>query len=197
MDARFMGKRIGPHDGFVGLNHDTGNHAYQATGRMDILGVNACNGGKNILPGVQRHNDFLQGSVAGPLTDAVDGYFRLTGPGLDGGDGVGGCQSQIIVAMHAKDSLMNVGGMADDIAYQIRKFFRYGITHRVRKINGGGAGFNGSLEYPAQEIAVAARSVFGGKLNIVGQGFGILNGLHGCFDNLIPGHFQFVFQMDI
>ena len=37
MNAGFMGKGIGSHDGLVGLHHNPCNHAHQSTGRVDLL----------------------------------------------------------------------------------------------------------------------------------------------------------------
>ena len=93
VNARFVGKGVGPHDGFVGLDHDAGNHAHQAAGGIDVLGLDAGVEGHEVPASVQGHDHLFQGGIASALADAVDGHFGLTGAGIDGGDGVGGGQA--------------------------------------------------------------------------------------------------------
>ena len=142
------------------------------------------------------HDHFFKGGVPGPFTDAVDGYFRLPGPGIDGRQGVGRGQTQVIMAVYAQNGFVDVGGVGHDVFDQVGKFLRYGISHCIRQIDGGGPGSNGCFKHPAQKIPVAPGTVFSGKLNPVGKGAGIFNRIHCCIDHLITGHIQFVFHMD-
>ena len=75
---------IGTHNGLVGLALHPGVFGHHFAGRGDVHGVDAtvqlARVGK-LLPSLEGegHDNFLQGSVTGTLTDAVDGAFQLPG----------------------------------------------------------------------------------------------------------------------
>jgi hypothetical protein len=104
VNAGFVGKGIGAHDGFVGLHHDAGDHADQAAGGIDVLGVDAGFERHEILAGVQGHDHLFHGGIAGPFADAVDGHFGLPGAGLM----AAWCwpwPAQVVVAVDAENGL--------------------------------------------------------------------------------------------
>ena len=77
----------------------------------DLGGVDA--GGQVVdrAAGLQRHDHFFQRGVAGPLADAVDGHFGLARAGLQPGQGVGGGQAQVVVAVDRDDAVLDPGRM--------------------------------------------------------------------------------------
>ena len=149
MDARFMGKGVRTHNGFVGLYHNAGDHGDQTTGGMNLLGFDTEIQSHLIPAGKKGHHNFFQGRIPGPLTDTVDGHLHLTSAGPYARQGIGRGQPQIIVAMDTHDSLVDIGCVRPHISHQFTKFFRHGIPHRIGQVDGGGAGRNGRLKYAA------------------------------------------------
>ena len=109
VNAGLVSEGIGTHDGLVGLHHDPGDQADQATAGMDVFGIDARLKTQVIVAGVQCHHHFLHGGIAGPLTDAVDGDFDLTGAGLNCRQGVGRGQTQVVMAVNAENGRSILG----------------------------------------------------------------------------------------
>ena len=79
VNARRVGKRVGAHDGFVGLHHKTGRLAHQATGRQYLMRVNAKFEVKVVLACFHSHHHLFKRTIARTLAQAVDGAFHLPG----------------------------------------------------------------------------------------------------------------------
>jgi hypothetical protein len=77
VDAGLVRKRIGAHDGLVGLHRVTGDAGHQLGSRHDLGGVDARVAGKNIAPRLHRHYHLLQAGIAGTLAQAVNGALHL------------------------------------------------------------------------------------------------------------------------
>ena len=114
MDARFVGEGVGADDGFVGLHHETGDGGNQTRGLGNVAGVYAGGVGHGVLAGLERHDDLLHGGVAGTLAEAVDGAFHLARTGPHRGQGIGHRQPEVIVAVHRKYRLVDVGHAVDE-----------------------------------------------------------------------------------
>ena len=99
--------------------------------------------------------------------------------------------------MHAQDGLADVGCVVHNIANHIGVFFRDGITNGIRQIDGGGTGFDGGFKNAAQVIAVAAGAVLGRKFDVVGERLGILYRIDSPLDDLVPGHFELVLEVNV
>ena len=98
--------------------------------------------------------------VAGPLTDAVDGAFHLTRSRQYTGQGIGHCQTQIIVAMGGKGHLVCVRNSVAQHGDDVEEFLRRGIAHRVGHIDRGGAGMDRHFHASAQKIRHRAGGIF-------------------------------------
>ena len=86
MNPGLVAERIAPHDGLVRRHGETrGNrHELAALGqepRVDLRGEP-----EMLLPDLERHHDFFERSIAGPLADAVDGTLDLPRPGPHTGE---------------------------------------------------------------------------------------------------------------
>ncbi len=66
--------------------------------RDELFGVDAGGVGVDVAAGFEGHDDFFEGGVAGAFADAVDGAFDLTGAALDGGEGIGDGEAEVVVA---------------------------------------------------------------------------------------------------
>ncbi len=49
--------------------------------------------------------ELFEGGVAGALADAVDGALDLADSGLDGGEGVGYGEAEVVVAVRGEDDV--------------------------------------------------------------------------------------------
>ena len=86
MNAARVGKSILSHDGLVALHHKTAHARDQPRRLHDLAGLDAAlEALVVILARLQRHDQFLQRSVTGSFTNAVDGALDLPGTILDCG----------------------------------------------------------------------------------------------------------------
>ena len=72
-----MGKCIGAHHGFVGLNHKTCRLTHHTAGRQDVFNVYTDVQVEVVLAGFNRHDNLFEGAVAGTLAQPVDGALNL------------------------------------------------------------------------------------------------------------------------
>ena len=135
--------------------------------------------------------------LPGPFADAVDGHLGLARTGLDGGQGVGRGQAEVVVAVDAEDGPVDVGGVGAHVGDQVGKFLGDGIADRVGQIDGRRAGVDGGLEDFAEVVAVAPRPVFGGEFHVVRIRLGVFHRGDGVCQNLLAGFLQLVLQVDV
>ena len=84
-----------------------------------------------------------------------------------------------------------------DRAHKSREFIGESITHSVRHVENRRAFRNGRVEHFAQIVNVAARRVFGRKLDFFGQVPGHPHRSPGHLDYFGARLLQFVFEVDI
>ena len=60
-----------------------------------------------MLPDDHRH--FFQRGIAGPFAEAVDGTFYLSCACNNASNGIGCCQTKIVVAMAGYNGFINIG----------------------------------------------------------------------------------------
>ena len=83
MNARLVGEGVAADDRLVPLHLHAGDVGHQPAGGHEPLAVDARVGLIKIAARAQRHDDFFQRAVAGPLADAVDRAFDLPGAVFD------------------------------------------------------------------------------------------------------------------
>ncbi len=90
VDAAGVGEGVFADDGFAALDGEAAHAGDEAGAFDDFAGVDgAVEAAEEIAAGLEGHDDFLEGGVAGALANAVDGAFDLTGAVGDGGEGIG------------------------------------------------------------------------------------------------------------
>ncbi len=94
MDAGFVGEGVLADDGLVALHVDAGDARDQPAGRAQAFGVDRGADQKVIRACMHGHHDFLEGAIAGPFAQAVDGAFDLASAFLEGGQAVGDRQAR-------------------------------------------------------------------------------------------------------
>src|SRR5690606_13483473 len=95
VDSRFVGEGVAADNRFVWLNGDPGNFGQQPAGGNDLGGIDADCIWQGVAAGAERHDDFFQGGIAGPFTNAVDRALDLPRTRLNGGDTVGYGHTQV------------------------------------------------------------------------------------------------------
>src|ERR1700761_4884242 len=77
MDAALMRESVTADDGLVVLHRERGRRRHQLRGARQLRGVDLVPPRELVVAHVDRHHDFLERGVAGPLADAVDGALDL------------------------------------------------------------------------------------------------------------------------
>jgi hypothetical protein len=72
---------------------------------------------KQVLTGAQRHYYFLEGGIAGALSDAVNSALDLPHTAVEDSQAVGYSQAQVVVTMHAYNGFTDVGHVFTDSIY--------------------------------------------------------------------------------
>jgi hypothetical protein len=119
-----------------------------------------------IAPHLHDHHDFFEGGVARALADAVDGAFDLARAVLDRGDRVRSREAQVVVAVDRDDGFVHVGHAVHDVVDDGGEDLGRGVAHGVRNVDRAGAVLDGGFDHLAQEVALGAAGVLGGKLHV-------------------------------
>ena len=192
-----MGKSVGPHDGLVLLNQDPRNTRYQPARPVYLLGADVRVNVHVVLPGPDGHDRLLQGCVTGPFPDPVDGTLHLAGTRLNGGQGVRNSQSQVVVTVNGQDSLTHIWDPVPDGGDEVPELIGYGVSHRVRDVDGLRTGLYNSLYDFAKVFHVASRRVFRRKLHAVSVPRSVTHGIDGSLSHLVVGLLEFEFDVDV
>ena len=71
-----------------------------------------------------------------------------------------------------------------------------GVTHCVRNVYSGGAGFDHGLDDVAQKVDLGAGGIFGREFDVLAEAACEAYALHGLFNNLLASHAQLVFTVN-
>ena len=198
MYAGFVREGVASDNGFVRLNAEADDLREHLAGRIDFPRVDSGFKSEPITAHVQRHHYLFQRCVAGALADAVDGALDLPCTGVDRGETVRNCETEIVMTVDANGNVLSIAHHTlADRAHQSREFIGESVTHSIRHIENRRAFFHCGVEYFAQILHVAARRVLSRKLNFFSQVASQTHRAPGHFDNFGAGFFQFVFEVDI
>ena len=89
MNPSLMSKGICPDNGLIGLNYNSGDHRDQPASREYFIGIDICYQIHEALASMKTHHYLFQRGIPSPLPYSVYGYFGLSCPGLDTGQGIG------------------------------------------------------------------------------------------------------------
>ncbi len=78
------------------------------------------------------HHHFFQGSIACSFTQTIDGAFDLPCAGNNACNGIGCCQSEIIMTMAGNNCLINIAY----IVYEISDFFAILMRKAITGVSG-------------------------------------------------------------
>ncbi|MNJ40067.1 hypothetical protein D3C77_349520 [compost metagenome] len=144
-----------------------------------------------VRAGAQGHDDLFDRGVAGPFADAVDRAFDLTRPALDGGQGVGDGQTQVVVGVRRED---DVGVARPDDAVQIgealTRLLGRGVADGVGHVQRLGARVGGGQQGLGQELRLGAEGVLGRELDVVEHRGGVFHRARDDGQHLVGAHPQ-------
>ena len=196
MDTGLVRKGVGAHHRLVGLNRKARDARDQTRAVHDLCGIEAGLTVEQILTGAHRHHDLLERGVAGALAETVDGAFNLARTVAHGGERVGDRKPQVVVTMHREDRLVGVRDTLAQGSDEATKLIRDVVAHRVRNIDGTGAGIDDRLEHATEEVDLGASGILGRELHIVGVTPRPLNGMHRLREHLIRAHVELALHVD-
>ena len=159
VNACLVRKGIGAHHGLVGLHRETGDVGDQLGTADDLGGIQTGFTLEVVFAGAHRHYYLFQGRVAGAFSQAVNSAFHLPGAMPDRRQGIGDRQPQVVVAMHREHRLVRVRRPLNDIPDSLTELLRHTVAHRIRDIDGAGAGCDDGFDDTAQEIQLRAPGV--------------------------------------
>ena len=195
VDAGLVGEGVGPDDRLVGLDDEAGDRRNQPRSLHDVLALDPGLPGEEVAAGPDGHDDLFHGRVAGPLAETVDRTLDLARADGDGGQGIGHRESEVVMAMHRYDRLVDVRHPVEQHRDEVGEFVRKGVTDRVGNVDGAGARLDRRLHRAAKEIVLGTRAVLRTPFDVVAQIAGMGDAVDDGVVNLVRRHLQFVLHM--
>ena len=198
MDARLVGEGIRADDRLVYLDGDPGQRADQAAGRHQALLLDAGPGAPELFgSGSKRHDNFFEGGVAGALADAIHRDFDLARTGANRRQRIGGAQSEVIVAMHRNNAVLDPSTFARQVLDQADELTRRGVTDGIWHVERRGAGLDRRPENLDQVIGIRPGCILAGELDIADERSRECHRFRDPLEHLFPGHPQLVLEVDV
>ncbi len=191
-----MGEGVLAYDSLVALHLDARDVGHQPAGRVELLGDDPAPQAEVVAARPHGHHDFLQGAIAGPLADAVDGTLDLPGALVQGREAVGHGQAQVVVTVYADDHLVDAADGILQVADGGGVLLRHGVANRVRDVDRGRSRLDGSLHDFRQEVELRSGRVFGREFNVFAVFLRPVDALDGPAQDFLLGHLQLEFAVN-
>lgn len=190
-----MSVGVGSDDGFVSLDQHSGVLGDEFGDREKFFCFDCAGAVVVVAADVKGHDDFFERGVACALSDTVDGDFDLAGTAHDSAEGVGGCHSQIVVAVTAESGFIAVGDVGDDVGEEVSVFLGGGVTGGIGDIDDGGPGGDDGFDDLVDVFFICAARIFHEVFDIVGELACEFDGVDSGFECLFAGHSEFVLEV--
>mmetsp|Transcript_3102 Transcript_3102/g.5009 ORF Transcript_3102/g.5009 Transcript_3102/m.5009 type:complete len:323 (-) Transcript_3102:442-1410(-) len=208
VDARLVCKRVGTHNGLVGLNHHACKSSHQLAAPVDLVQLDVGDGlvildltsQKRIvvaLAHMQGHDNLLQGSIPSSLSDPIDGHLNLAGASLNGSQEVCYGHAEVIVAVHRDGNILNSLHIGPKVLNQIPELLWSCVANGVGDVDGSSSSLNGHRVQLSKEAPIGAEGVLSRKLYILHKAPGQSYHLLGDRQNLFPSLLELVLHVDI
>src|SRR5690606_37873694 len=112
--------------------------------------------------------------------------FYLPRPVHYPGNGIGGCQAQIIMAMTGKNGFVNTCYIFLEIFNFGTVLLREAIPRGIGYIKNGGPRLNDLFTDLCQEFIIRSSGILRIKFYVLYKGFGVFYSLYRPFDNSFP-----------
>ena len=162
VNTGLVGKGIITDHRLIDGDGNAGNLRQELTGGVNLFGHDlGADMGEHVLARSERHDHFFHGRIPGAFAYAVNRTFHLAGAVLNGRQGIGYGQTQIVMAVRTPGHISAAGNRFPQILKQSPELMGNGIAGRIRDVNGHGPGSNDLPENLDQKVAVGAGGVFG------------------------------------
>ena len=98
--------------------------------------------------------------------------------------------------MHREAHLVDAAHVLAQVAEQLGEFIRHRVSHGVRNVHRGGAGFDDGFDHLREEIELGARGIFGRELHVLAEFARDLHALDRGADDFLLRHVELVLAMD-
>ncbi len=98
--------------------------------------------------------------------------------------------------MHREAHLLDAAHVLAQVTEQLRELVRNRVSHRVRNVDRGGAGFDDGFDHLREEIELGARGVFGRELHVIAEFARDLHALDRHADDFLLRHVELELAMD-
>ncbi len=192
-----MRERIRADDRLVGLHVDAGDARDQPRSAHDLACVDAGVHAEDVATLAQRHHDLFHGGVAGTLAQTVDGALDLPRAGGDSRERVGSRHTQVVVAVHRDDGVLDAVHVLPKPGDQRAEAIRVGVAGRVRDVDHRRTRSDDLLDHPVQEHRLGASGILGVELDVFHEGPRELHGRDRTLDGLVATDAQLVAQVTL
>ena len=193
-----MRECVRAHDGLVRLYHEPGDLRHDPRGRHDLGGVDAGFEPEEILTRAHSHHDLFQRCVAGALAQTIDRTFHLPRPADHyGRERVRHRHAKVVMAVHRPDRLVGVGDPFAQVADELAELLRHGVSDRIRHVDRRGAFRNHCFDHAAEEIGIGPAAILGREFDVAAMLAGKADRELGLFVDLVPGHAQLFFHVQV
>ena len=198
VNAGLVCERVVADDRLVDRHRDAGDLRQKLAGRINLLADDVgLHVGEHVLAGLDGHDDFFHGRVAGPLADPVDRAFYLAGAVFDRGQRVGDGEAEVVVAVRAPGHVAAARHLVPQPPEQRAELLRNGVADRIGHVDGHRARLDDFAEDPDQKVDVGARRVLRGELDVVEMLLGVADRPDRGVDALLAAHHQLVFEVNV
>src|SRR5262245_36275196 len=192
-----MSESLTPDNRLVRLHGNLRNLGQQLACRVKLFALNGSLIRIAIGADSHGHDDFFKRGISGPLTDAIDRAFDLTGASRNRSKCIRHRQSEIIMAVGRNYYLVNSPYSLADGPNQIAKFFRSRESNCIGDIYGRCAGINHRLHHFAEKAGISSGRIFRRKLDVLAERLCKSDGLSRLPQAFFPRNLEFVFEVDV
>src|SRR5690606_17206975 len=197
VDARLVGEGVAAHDRLVVLDRVSRELGDQPRRLEDLGGVGADLHLEDVLAGLDRHDDLLDGGVTGPFADSVDRPFDLAGTGRDRRQRVRHGQAEVAVAVDRYDDVVAAAPhLLVHPSQQLGERRRGGAGDAVGDAEAGPPRLPRLTAPLDHDVGVGAGGVLGGDLDVVGVLTGPPDAFDGGLQQLVGRHPQHLLHVD-
>ena len=194
VDARLVGERVATHDRLVVLDRVAGEPRDQPAGAGELLSAHTRLEPRELVgTGLDRHHDFLEGGVAGPLAQSVDAHLDLPRPRLHARQRVGHRQPEVVVAVGGGHVVAR--DLAPHVLDQRPEVPRDPVADGVGDVERGGAGLHRRPQHRDHEVERRAGGVLRAELDVVGVLAGPRHTGPRLGQHLLLGHVEHVLHV--
>ena len=197
VDARLVGEGVLADDRLVGRELDAGDRREQARGAEEFFRPDVVRASEVVGARAQRHDNLLEGRVAGAFADAADRALDLARAGPDAGQRVGHAEPEVVVAVHGEDRPVHVGyARVHGVDHGV-ELVRRGVADGVGQVDDRGAGVDDRLGHAAEEVEVRAEGVLGAELHFRALVARVGHHAARLVERLLAGELEFVLQVQV